>query len=57
MADRTRLEGTTLHYLPVRQAMVSVHRPVYMKIMLTYLLTWQTDRCTSQRMASPAALL
>ena len=49
MADRTGLGGTMLHYQAVRQAMVSVHRPVHSKIMLTYLdrLPWQTDCCTS----------
>ena len=50
MADRTRLGGTTLRYLAVQQAMVCVHRPIHLKIALTYVLTWQTDHCTSQRM-------
>ena len=40
MADRTGLDSTTLlHYLAIRQAMVSVNRPVHSKIMLTYMLT------------------
>ena len=43
VADRTGLVSTTLHYLAVQQAMVSVHRPVHSKIMVTYALTWQTD--------------
>ena len=30
MADRMGLDGTTLHYLPVQQAMVSVHRPAHL---------------------------
>ena len=34
--------------------MVSVHKPVHSKITLTYSLTWQADRCTSQRMAFKA---
>ena len=46
MADRMGLDGTILHYLAVRKAMVSVHKPVHSKIMLTYSLTWQADRCT-----------
>ena len=29
------LDGTMLHYLAVRKAMVSVHRPVHLKITLT----------------------
>ena len=29
------LDGTMLHYLAVRKAMVSVHRPVHSKITLT----------------------
>ena len=33
LADRMGLYGTTLHYLAVQQAMMSVHRPVYSKIM------------------------
>ena len=56
MADRIGLDGTMLHYLAVRKAMVSVHRPVHSKITLTYSLTWQTDRCTSRRMAFKALL-
>jgi len=36
MADRTGLDSTTLHYLAVRQAMVSINRP---KITITYSLT------------------
>ena len=51
MANRTGLGGTTLHYLAVWQAMVSVHRPVHLKITLTHSLTWQTDCCTQRRMA------
>ena len=50
MADRMGLDGTMLHYLAVRNAIVSVHKPVNSKITLTYLLTWQADRCTSRRM-------
>ena len=49
MADRMGLDGTMLHYLAVRKAMVSLHRPVHSKITLTYSLTWQTDRCTPRR--------
>ena len=45
MADRMGLDGTILHYLAVRKAMVSVHKPVHLKITLTYSLTWQADRC------------
>ena len=37
LADRTGLYGTTLHYLAVRQTMMSVHRLVYSKISLTLL--------------------
>ena len=51
MADRMGLDGTMLHYLAVWKAMVSVHRPVHLKIMLTCSFTWQTDRCTPRRMA------
>ena len=54
MADRMGLDGTMLHYLAVRKATVSVHKPVHSKITLTYSLTWQADRCTSQRMAFKA---
>ena len=43
MVDRTGLGTTTLHYLAVRQAMVSAHRTVHSKIMLTCWLTWQTE--------------
>ena len=50
------LDGTMLHYLAVQKAMVSVHKPVHSKIMLTYLLTWQADRCTSWIMAFKALL-
>ena len=39
MADRTGLDSTMLHYLAVQRVMVSVNRPVPLKIMLTYLLT------------------
>ena len=46
MADRMGLNGTMLHYLAVRKAMVRVHKPVHSKITLTYSLTWQADRCT-----------
>ena len=56
MADRMGLDGTMLHYLAVRKAMVSVHKPVHSKITLTYSLTWQADRCTSRRMAFKALL-
>ena len=56
MADRMGLDGTMLHYLAVRKAMVSVHRPIHLKITLTYSLTWQTDRCTPRRMAFKALL-
>ena len=41
----TKPNSTILHYLAVLQAMVSVHRLVCSKIMLTCLLTCQTDRC------------
>ena len=54
MADRLGLDGTMLHHLAVRKAMVSIHKPVHSKITLTYLLTWQADRCTSWRMAFKA---
>ena len=43
MADRTGLDRTTLHYLAVQQAMVSVHWPVRLNITVTYAPTWQTD--------------
>ena len=56
MVDRMGLDGTMLHYLAVRKATVSVHIPVHSKITITYLLTWQTDRCTPQRMAFKALL-
>ena len=46
MADRTELDSTTVHYLAVRLAMVSIHRPVHWKITLTYSPTWQTGCCT-----------
>ena len=39
MTNRLGLGSTTLHYLAIRQAMVSVHRPVHWKITLTYSLT------------------
>ena len=35
LADRTGLDGTMLHYLAVRKAMVSVHKPIHSKITLT----------------------
>ena len=54
MADRMGLDGTMLHYLAVRKATVSVHKPVHSKITLTYSLTWQADRCTSRRTAFKA---
>ena len=58
MADRTGLDRTTLHYLAVQWAMVSVHRPVHSKIMVTYALTWHKltadGRCTLRRMAFEA---
>ena len=50
------LDGTMLHYLAVRKAMVSVHRPIHSKITLTYSLTWQTDHFTPRRMAFKALL-
>ena len=56
MADRMGLDGTMLHYLAVRKAMVSVHKPVHSKITLTYSLTWQAGRCVSRRMAFKALL-
>ena len=56
MADRMGLDGTMLHYLAVRKAMVNVHKPVHSKITLTYSLTWQADHCTSRRMAFKALL-
>ena len=57
MANRMKLDGTTLHYLAVRKATVSVHKPVHSKITLTYSLTWQpADRCTSRRMTFKALL-
>ena len=43
MADRMGLDGTMLHYLALRKAMVRVHKPVHSKITLTYSLTWQAD--------------
>ena len=54
MADRMGLDGTMLHYLAVRKAMMSVHKPIHSKITLTYSLTWQADHCTSRRMAFKA---
>ena len=58
MADRTGLDSTMLHYLAVQRAMVSVHRPVDSKIMVTYALTWHKltadGRCTLRRMAFEA---
>ena len=54
MADRMGLDSTMLHYLAVRKAMVSMYKPVHLKITLTYSLTWQAERCTSQRMAFKA---
>ena len=58
MADRMGLDGTMLHYLAVRKAtcIVSIHRPVHSKIMLTYSLTWQTNCCTPRRMTFKALL-
>ena len=56
MADRMGLDGTMLHYLAVRKAMVSIHKPVHSKITLSYSLTWQADRCTSRIMAFKALL-
>ena len=56
MADRMGLDGTMLHYLAVRKAVVSVHKPVHSKITLNYSLTWRADRCTSRRMAFKALL-
>ena len=58
MADRMGLDGTMLHYLAVRKALVRVHRPIHSKIMLPYSLTctWQTDCCTPRRMAFKALL-
>ena len=43
MTDRTGLDIITLHYLAVQQGMVNTHRPVYSKIMVTCMLTRQTD--------------
>ena len=43
MADRTGVDSTTLHYLAVQKAMVSIHWPVRLKITVTYPQTWQTD--------------
>ena len=43
VADRMGLDGTMLQYLAVLKAVVSVHKPVHLKITLTYLVTWQTD--------------
>ena len=57
MADRKGLDGTMLHYLAIQQAMVSIHRSVHLKTMLTFSFTWQTDCCTSRRMASKAPRL
>ena len=56
MASKTKLDGTTLHYLAVPQAIVSVHRPIHSKITPTCSLTWQTDRWTPQKMASKTLL-
>ena len=58
MADRMGLDGTMLHYLAVRKAMVSVHvhRPIHSKITLTYSLAWQTDRFKPRRIAFKALL-
>ena len=56
MADRTGLDSTMLHYLAVQKAIVSVHRPIHLKITLTYSLTWQTDHCSPLRMAFNALL-
>ena len=56
MADRMGLDGTMLHYLAVRKALVRVNRPVHSKITLPYSLTWQTDCCTPRRMAFKALL-
>ena len=56
MADRMGLNGTMLHYLAVWKAMVSVHKPVHLKITLTYSLTWKADRCSPWRMAFKALL-
>ena len=46
---------TTLHYLEVRQAMVSVHT-LHLKTTVICSFTRQTDRCTPQRMASKVVL-
>ena len=51
MVERMGLGGTVHHYLAVWKAVVSVHKPVYSKITLTYWPAWQSDRCTPQRMA------
>ena len=56
MANRIGLDGTMLHYLAVWKAMVSLHRLVHLKITPTYLLTWQTDRCSPWRMALKALM-
>ena len=56
MADAMGLDSTRLHYLAVWKAIVSIHRPVRLKIMLTYSLTWQIDRCSPRRMGFKALL-
>jgi len=35
MADRMGLDSTMLHYLAAQQAMINVHVPVHLKIILT----------------------
>ena len=56
MADRTRIRQHYAMLSGSKQAMVNLHRPVCSKIMLTWLLTWQTDLRTSRRMASKVLL-
>ena len=56
VADRMGLDSTMLNYVAVRKALVSLHRPVYSKITLTYLLTWQTDCCSTRRITFKALL-
>ena len=50
------LDGTTLHYLAVRKAMVSLHTRTFENHAMNYSLTWQTDRCSHRRMALKAPL-
>ena len=50
MVDRMGLDSTMLYYLAVQWAMVSVLRPIYLKITITYSLTWKTEHSISQKM-------